>query len=275
MVNIQEWIEKSQTGLSNFRKSESWILKKLREIKAYSQVLLQKNQIPEQKFVIFAYGRSGSTLLVKLLNNHQKIHCEEEILHSRFYGKMLFPSLYVQGRAVKFSSKVYGFKVKIFQLAEEQNIDPEKFLLNLYRDRWKIIYLKRNNILRSQISALLGISRNQMHATSKSKLKNKKIIINCEQLLVGLQRREIYQIKEQEILKNLDHIKVIYEEDLLLTENHQKTSDRIFNYLGLDSVPVKTNLVKTTSNQLSDVIENYEEVVEKLSQTKYAKFLHD
>ncbi len=264
--------------MSNFRKSESkseWILKKRREIAAYSRALLQKNQIPEQKFVIFGHGRSGSTLLVQLLNNQPKIYCEEEILNGRFYGEILFPSLCVKGRSAKFPSKVYGFKVKIYQLIEDQNIEPEKFILNLFRDGWKIINLKRNNLLRNEISTLVAYSRDKWHSTSESSLNNKKITIAPEQLLEGIERREIYQIKEQEILKNIDHIKVIYEEDLLPAENHQKTCDRIFNYLGLDSVPVKTKLVKTTSNQLSDVIENYEEVVEKLSQTKYAKFLHD
>lgn len=124
-------------------------------------------------------------------------------------------------------------------MTEDQNIDPEKFMFDLCRDGWKIINLKRNNLLRNEISALVAYSRDQWHTTSESSLKKKKITIDCNLLLEGIERREIYQIKEQEILKNIDHIKIIYEEDLLQVENHQKTCDRIFNYLGLDSVPVK------------------------------------
>ncbi|MGB3510836.1 MAG: hypothetical protein WBA93_16715 [Microcoleaceae cyanobacterium] len=273
-----EWLEERRKEIAQRRsksQSESTLLKIRREMAAYSRYFLQKNQTPKQKFVIFGQGRSGSTLLVQLLNNQPKIHCEGEILNGRSYKKVLFPNLYVQGRCTKFFGKIYGFKVKIYQLTEDQYIDPEKFILNLSSQGWKIIYLSRNNYLRSEISAMLASSKNQWHSSSKSSLKNQKITIDCNRLLKRCERRDIYRLKEEEILENLEHITVVYEEDLLLAKNHQGTSDRIFNYLGLESVSVKTKLVKITSDRLSDVIENYDELVEKVSKTKYAKFLID
>ncbi|MGB3510837.1 MAG: hypothetical protein WBA93_16720 [Microcoleaceae cyanobacterium] len=272
-----EWLEERRKEiLQRKSKSQSESLSKIRrEIVAYARALLHINQISKQKFVIFGQGRSGSTLLIQLLNNQPSIYCEYEILSAKLYKKVLFPNLYVEGRCAKFSSKIYGCKILINQLTEHQYIDPEKFMFNLSSQGWKIINLSRNNHLRSQISRMVAKSRNQLHATSESSLKNQKITIDCNELLEGFERRDIYRLKEQEILENLDHITVVYEEDLFLLENHQKTSDRIFDYLGLESVPVKTNLIKTTSNQLSDVIENYEEVVKKVSQTTYAKFLQD
>lgn len=283
MANIpewvkQEWIERYQQILANDRKSQpqsELFIKIRKEIVSYSRAFLQQNQTPKKKFVIFGQGRTGSTLLVDLLNNQPNINCEGEILNGRLYKKVLFPNLYVQGRCSKFADKVYGFKVKIYQLTEQQQIDPKKFILNLYHQGWKIIHLKRNNILRNEISTMVASLRKQWFATSENPLKNQKITIDCYQLLAGVERREIYQVKEQEILNKLDHITVVYEENLLRAENHQKTCDRIFHYLGLESLPVKTKLLKTTPNQLSDIIENYEEVVEKVSQTKYAKFLSD
>ncbi|GGA30024.1 hypothetical protein [Okeania sp. KiyG1] len=281
MTNIPEWVktewvERRQKQITDFKRNESpfeSILKIRGEIAAYSRALLLKHQIFEKKFVIFGQPRTGSTLLVQLLNNQPKIYCEKEILSAKDYRKMLFPNLYIQGRRVKFSGKVYGFKLMISQLPEEQYVDPEKFMFNLYYQGWAIIHLIRNNYLRSIISSMLASSRNQWEAKSKSSLNYQTIKIDCNKLIELLKRREIYRVKEKEILEKLDHIKVIYEEDLLLEENHQNTCDRIFNYLGLESIPIKTKLVKTTSNQLSDVIENYEEFVEKISQTKYAKFL--
>lgn len=35
---------------------------------------------PPRKFVIFAQGRSGSTLLTSTLDSHPDIHCDDEIL---------------------------------------------------------------------------------------------------------------------------------------------------------------------------------------------------
>ena len=82
-------------------------------------------------------------------------------------------------------------------------------------------------------------------------------------------------MKEKKIIEALPHITIAYERDLLSAEQHQATADKIFDYLGLASVAVKTKCVRTSSDNLADFIENYEEVVNVISQTKYAKFLHD
>ena len=85
----------------------------------------------------------------------------------------------------------------------------------------------------------------------------------------------MYLSMEKQILDDLKipYITIVYEEDLLPGDKQQKTMDRIFDYLDLPSVSVRTNLVRTTSDNMSDFIENYEEVVNIISQTKYAEFL--
>ena len=50
----------------------------------------------------------------------------------------------------------------------------------------------------------------------------------------------------------------------------------VFDFLGIDSVPIKTKMAKTAaSSNLSDIIENYEEVERVISQTPYAHFLEE
>lgn len=85
----------------------------------------------------------------------------------------------------------------------------------------------------------------------------------------------MYLSMEKQILDDLKipYITIVYEEDLLPGDKQQKTMDIIFDYLDLPSVSVRTNLVRTTSDNMSDFIENYEEVVNIISQTKYAEFL--
>lgn len=205
MTNIPEWvktewIERRQKQITDFRRNESLfesILKIRREIAAYSRVFLLHNKISNKKFVIFGQQRTGSTLLVNLLNNQPIIYCEKEILSAKDEKKMFFPHLYIQGRRLKFPNKVYGFKLMISQLTEEQYVAPEKFMLNLYNHGWAIIHLIRNNYLRSIISSLLASSRNQWEAKSKSSLKNQRITIDCNKLIELLERREIYRSKEK------------------------------------------------------------------------------
>ena len=76
------------------------------------------------------------------------------------------------------------------------------------------------------------------------------------------------------MLESLPYLEIIYEENLLTTNQHQPTADKIFTYLNLPSVPVKTSLQKTPY-KISEVIENYEEIAAILKQTQYAKFLEE
>lgn len=171
---------------------------------------------------------------------------------------------------------IYGFKIKIYQLAKSQDIqDLKQFMYELYRQGWKIIYVKRRNFLHREVAALTAKSRRWRFKSEDAPSNGVKIYIDCKDLIEGLQRREMYLAQEEEILKNLPHITIVFEDDLLRAENHQRTLDKILDYLGLPSVPVKTIFVRAASKRLSDSVQNYEEVVGAISQTKYAKFLED
>lgn len=118
--------------------------KLIKELSNYGGYLWKQSQLPEKKFVIFGRGRSGSTLLVELLDSHPQIHCDNEILHDR----VLFPRLYIDSCASRYQSQVYGFKFLSYQIKDVQRISqPKKFLLQLYQSGYKIIYLRRENLL--------------------------------------------------------------------------------------------------------------------------------
>ncbi|VXD19174.1 hypothetical protein PL8927_620037 [Planktothrix serta PCC 8927] len=63
--------------------------------------------------------------------------------------------------------------------------------------------------------------------------------------------------------------------DLLKADNHQKTLDQIFDYLEIESNPIKTNLKKVSSNHLSNDIKNYQELVDFINTTDYSHFLEN
>jgi hypothetical protein len=53
----------------------------------------------------------------------------------------------------------------------------------------------------------------------------------------------------------------------LNTKNHQKTADKAFNYLRLETFPMQTNLKKISSDNLDDDILDYSEIVDFIRQT--------
>ena len=112
------------------------------------------------KFLIFSQGRTGSTLLMDLLSSHPEIHCDGELL----YYRVPFPAQFVKLKSALTLKKHFGFKVKIYQLVEIQNIkDPREFIMEFYNRGWKIISLKRENLLRHVISFWFAEENKKYH----------------------------------------------------------------------------------------------------------------
>jgi len=247
------------------------------EVSAYLWALLKKDK-PDNKFIIFSQFRTGSHLLTNLLNCHPNVFCAGEIfLNNLVRKKLFFPMLYIKGKMVRFEKHVYGFQLKSYHINKLHFIfDRKEFLTTLHKNGWKIIHLQRRNLLRQTISGMVARQRQQWNTTKEKPFLKSKFLIDSKKLIKGIQNRENLKLQEKEMLVQLPYcLEVIYEDELLNSEQHQKTADRVFEYLGVDSVPVKTTLIKASSDKLSDMIENYEEVSSVISKTKYAKFLDD
>jgi len=80
-------------------------------------------------------------------------------------------------------------------------------------------------------------------------------------------------VKEEEVMDGIPHLNLVYESDLLDRKQHQITCNNVFNYLGLPSAPVETEMKRTSSDKLSDYIGNYEEVAKIIRKTNYVRYL--
>src|SRR5438067_1180502 len=99
----------------------------------------------DPRFVVYCRGRDGSTLLVDLLNQLPEVHCDGEILHAR----VLAPQLYVRCCQSIAPGKAYGFKLLSHHLTHVQRVsDPAAFMRHLASSGYKIIHLRRLNLLR-------------------------------------------------------------------------------------------------------------------------------
>lgn len=242
-------------------------------IRAYARPFMFWRSSPVRKFIIFGQGRTGSTLLVDLLNSSPEIHCDGEILIER----VQFPKLFIAGRSRLSGRSTYGFKVKIYQLTDVQGIkNPRQFMVNMHKRGWKIIYLRRTNILRQALSNIVAIHRKSFHRRqTEGPFQPERIYVDCDDLLNRMRKRASHSRDEAGVLKDLPHVTVTYENELLKAESHQESLDRVFEYVGVPSVPVRTKLVRTTSDSLSDIIQNFEEVSRFIGHTEYAGLLSE
>ncbi len=108
-----------------------------------------KKTLPSKKFVIFGSGRSGSTLLTKLLDKHSQIECYGEILRR----KMLFPGSYIERCSQTAQKPIFGFKLLSYQLQTTQTSIQNKktFLSNLVKDGYQ------NHLFRAKKHTPAGI----------------------------------------------------------------------------------------------------------------------
>ena len=128
---------------------------------------MRKSVSKNIKFIVFGQSRSGSTLLVELLNSHPDVHCDGELfnkseiyIRSRLLLKFFcrFPFLYIRYRLRTSFERAYGFKLFFFQVKS-----PEKLLKKLSRHGWKIISIRRENIIAQSLSNIIAFETNLWH----------------------------------------------------------------------------------------------------------------
>lgn len=250
------------------------IRQKCRVIQGYSNAIISLTPNTKQRFIILSGGRRGSHLLIDLLNSHTDLHVDGAILHTETVPVMAWPRLYLHGREHSHRQETYGFKAAINQL-KRQRIDPQSFLEEFTQAGGKIIHLNRSNVLRSVVSREIAHIRGRHQDTVDNPLQGQTFHIDCSDLVSRLEDKVSQRESEAELLRNLDHIVINYENDLLLSERHQATCDRIFQYLDRASQPVIASQTKRSPPDLRDVISNYNEVASIVQQAKLGHLLND
>lgn len=223
-------------------------------------------------FFIYGRGRSGSTLLVELLDCHPQVHCEAELLNTPV--PLLAPAAFIRNRARRFSAKVYGFKLLSYQLDMLQGVsDQRRFFDALVNDGFELIYLYRRNILRHALSNILARRRGSFQLRSNTRPNDDgSITVEIDELTKKMQSSLGLRKMEEALLEDRDHLSICYEDDLENQQDHERTLNRIFSHLGLASWPVHTTLVKATTGNLPELLSNYSELREHYHNTPFAEF---
>jgi hypothetical protein len=241
------------------------------EARLYSTFPFKHKTDPEIKFFIFTYQRTGSSLLVDLLNSHPQITCDGEIL----LNKMIAPDKYLYYHSRLCTSKAYGFKLQISHLNYQHLTTPKKFVDQLYNDGYQIIKLTRQNLFNAALSLQYAISSQKFHfKRSPKKPKLPKISIEPKKFLDTFQW-VIYQ-KEllDQICNDLPHLDIVYENDLAEINMQQSTINRILDFLGLPHAYVESDYVKGSKQGISQFINNLEEIKEYSLKNGYGKYIH-
>jgi len=242
-------------------------------------------------FVIFTVPRSGSNLLCGCLNSHPEIICHHELFHPQdiYYsldhrdGDINYTIKARDKNPIQFicsvSRKKFGKKISGFKMMPGHNREAEEYILK--NKSIKKIILNRENKLKTFVSLKLAEKTNSYSSLKSANEKlnlccREKIFIEYEELKKNIQNVESYFNR---ILNYLSGSKQKYffitYEDFSLTEGFS-TKVELLNFLNVEPNPclIQPRHVKQNPDDLSELIENYDELAIKLQGTSLEKFFY-
>lgn len=236
---------------------------------AYIKQLLLWIPFMNRSFVILSSARSGSTLLIRLLNCHSKIACSEELLNRdclqehNLHGtssRTLINYILASLIPLRIWLPYTGFKIFNEQL-EFCNLHLKNVLSALFYPRMVVLY--RENLLETYVSLEIAFKTDVWY--SESSCTNEKITIDWQKFVnYAMTERARWKKSMMEISIYSKVLFISYEE---LIGDNDKTMGRIFQFLNLNMCHVKTPSKRQNPLPLKEKIINYDEIEQKMLQT--------
>ncbi len=225
------------------------------------------------KFVIYGQSRSGSTLLVELLNAYPDVQCDDELLNanagyirSKIGLKVIrrYPLPYFNYRRWRAGDKGYGFKLLLYQT-------HSPLVLNrLWRTGWRFLHVRRRDVVRQALSSIIASKTGHYHRRQGSEDPAYRVSITIDELDAALTSRERKTARELELIDGIDHLDVVYEDDLLREGDWPSTMAKVSRYLELEPFGVvEPSLKPTDDRSYEEVIENYEYLMNHLTRGEH------
>lgn len=264
----------------------------------------------KKNHIILTNGRSGSNYLANLLNLHPEATNYGEVLGDWTIPYKIYKSItklsknnipvsdyldYIFNNSMFFRIaqyySVYSHikkkeKTNFKQIKQIKTIGIKDFSINFIkrnipkyianRTNLYIINLYRDNSLKRLLSLQLMNITDVVALTNPEERKNLKIQLPIDNLIPELEMYEKEKKEQFELINSSPQDKILnlkYEDYFSSSENQEFYNRKIFDFLGIYQLNLVGKHKKISSNNLSDVIENYDQVAETLKNTKYEQFL--
>lgn len=264
-----------------------------------------------KKHIILSLGRSGSNYLANLLNNHPQITNYGEVLGEWTMPYKLHTKLGFGGKSAEtyldniYNSQLFfyaghtysaishlrkGKKVNFKHWQHMETVGVKDFSMNFKRrgifsylkDRSEIlvINLYRENLLKRFISLEKmkdsGVIKVANSDRNKTNNPSQKITLDIPYTLNQLEIFEQELSDHKQMIEDLPQSQVLnirYEELFADAESKYRCEKEVFNFLGVQPMPAKSDHRKILSDNLADIIENYDELKNTLENTRFAQYL--
>jgi hypothetical protein len=237
-------------------------------------------------------GRSGSTVVGNLLQQHSRIYWDGEVYEKMFVWvrarqgvlvrdqkQLLGPDdawPYLDGRRKRAGAKLYGFECRDYHLDWLKVSLVDYLRAAKSRGFTRIIVLERRNLLLKIVSNVVAETRNQHHVRTGVHVERPWLRLDLDHLPLDHGRVEILSALAQTkrwleeadaAAAELEHLHLCYEDSI---QNDPLAAYReVCAFLGVLPEFPKIALGRTTAFPLSQIIENFDELRERLRGTEF------
>ncbi len=224
---------------------------------------------PAGKFVVITRSRTGSNLLISLLDSHDDIVAFGEKFN-RLEGRSC-QSVYDEIFRNK-PNKQVGFKIFYYHPLDSE----DKSIWDLIQNdpHIKIIHLIRENLLRVHISRLIAGKTDVWSSKNKKDINpdSKKVEINPTELLNDIRVTHNHIKAARETFNQHSILEVTYED---LIDPSREVLNDIQKFLDVAPKNLASELRRQNPEALSQLISNYQEIHDLLAGTDYEFMLED
>jgi LPS sulfotransferase NodH len=243
-----------------------------------------------RRFVIVGTARTGSTLLINLLNSHSQVLAFGELFRSpTAIGWDVAPfTTYKSAKLIAlYRSDPQRFLDKSVFRRWPQGYAAIGFKLFYYHARnapynaiWEylaqntdiyILHIRRRNVLEQFVSLKLAHTTDLWSLTEPVMRQPEPLRLEIEDCRKHFQLIRSFE-KDCDVFFARHQVKSIYYEDL--TEDRDAEIAKVEKFLGLKDEKLSTELVRQRTLPLSQAIANYKELNQAFAQTEWADFFH-
>ena len=239
------------------------------------------------KFCIISQSRSGSNLLVSLLNSHPAIICHGELFHRRAIYSKLCPwpqELWTAGKlATLLARNVAPCRFLDDHMSESRDAWPKakaigfklfpshsrRILRNVSRPEiYEVIYLKRNNTVLQYASHRAAMESGSWHSRAPRRKpgNTERVRFSMRDFLRYVAELDEYDNIVRSALRDKSFLEVAYEDiDLMLPV--------IQEHVGVEVLKLRSRMQKQGSEDWVERFSNPDCVLESLNSTRFATHL--
>ena len=214
----------------------------------------------QTKFFIISHGRSGSSNLVKMLNNLEGVYCENEVLASprmrKLYGKYTFDDKMdvIDSFFTDHKDSVSGFKI----FTKHVNLKNLHLSIKENHPNLKYIYLLRPDLWETTLSWAIATTTNKWNFSNGSKVNQQypdKLKVPLKRYNNAFTKVTNDQNYIDDFFKTVPHLKINY------VNKRYENIESIFDFLNIPKQEIKDGLELIDKDGFyKKLVSNYDEL---------------